>query len=653
MRDLVAREALKTMARDAARLFRELIASGKEIPYEVRGPGEGSPLARYEPLTERFVRDHAGALRELDSFGAACAALEAADLAAPYLEHLGIPVPPEGRARAELCGVVFLCRLWMDSTDFSLDTERLDATVEELEARGEAGGEEIDVVVPLRGLTMPAARLELGPVTIVRADTVDVPPEVRAREVMGASPWEPTFLAVARVVPDASEEGSPTAGEGAGTEAFHRLVTTLRLFKAGGVGLGPYAWVASAASRWRRIATGAGKPRQIGYRLGEGELGELVAFSQALASPETPFGRLGSAREGAIASLGRAISRFEAGLERPLALEALNDNLLALRFVLEGGGPASLGLAMRVAALCAEPGERGPVKTVIERAESLERALWSGEPANGGPVPAETAARLEHLTRSILRDAACGHLGGDLRTTADEILLADGLSVGDGAVEQRGETAEWGAIAAELGAEVRVAKRSDPVANRAPEPEAEEPGIDQPRAGEPEVGEPEIEAAEAAGGVGDDEGSILPPGESEPEPVARLSAEPRIEIVKVSPSERRTEQEPSDPPKEHQMTLQQAQRVEPEPSEAPTTVIEAVPAPADSQYADPASAEGSSDAEGRPRQSPVLRLIEQSRAERAERAERLANLFPRPETEWSVRELGYDRRRRAEVAEVS
>lgn len=101
------------------------------------------------------------------------------------------------------------------------------------------------------------------------------------------------------------------------------------------------------------------------------------------------------------------------------------------------------------------------------------------------------------------------------------------------------------------------------------------------------------------------------------------------------------------------MTLQQAQRVEPEPSEAPTTVIEAVPAPADSQYADPASAEGSSDAEGRPRQSPVLRLIEQSRAERAERAERLANLFPRPETEWSVRELGYDRRRRAEVAEVS
>ena len=58
-------------------------------------------------------------------------------------------------------------------------------------------------------------------------------------------------------------------------------------------------------------------------------------------------------------------------------------------------------------------------------------------------TPAETAAALEDLARAILKDAAAGHLGSDLRATADEILLADGLAVGDGAAEQRGGTTEW------------------------------------------------------------------------------------------------------------------------------------------------------------------------------------------------------------------
>ena len=55
----------------------------------------------------------------------------------------------------------------------------------------------------------------------------------------------------------------------------------------------------------------------------------------------------------------------------------------------------------------------------------------------------ETAAALEELTRAILTDAAVGHLGSDLRTTADEILLADGLAVGEGDARQRGSTTEW------------------------------------------------------------------------------------------------------------------------------------------------------------------------------------------------------------------
>ena len=100
---------------------------------------------------------------------------------------------------------------------------------------------------------------------------------------------------------------------------------------------------------------------------------------------------------------------------------------------------------MRVAALCAEPEHRGEVKAVVDRAIGLERELWSGEPAPGSQAvtPAETAATLEDLARAILKDAAAGHLGSDLRVTADEILLADGLAVGDGAAEQRGGTTEW------------------------------------------------------------------------------------------------------------------------------------------------------------------------------------------------------------------
>ena len=46
----------------------------------------------------------------------------------------------------------------------------------------------------------------------------------------------------------------------------------------------------------------------------------------------------------------------------------------------------------------------------------------------------------------------------------------------------------------------------------------------------------------------------------------------------------------------------------------------------------------------------VAQLLETRPRERPDTADRVAYLFPRPETtEWNVRELSYDRRRRAEV----
>jgi hypothetical protein len=576
MRDLVVDEGLRTMAGEASERLRGLVAEGAEIPYEVIEPGNGSALCRYEPRTEAFVRDNAPQLFELDSFGAACAALEAAELAAGYLEDMGVGVPDDPRRRAELAGVVFLCRLWMNSSDFSLESERLDAAIDELQAIADVGIGEIEVIVPVRGMQMPVPRLELATATIVRSDTVEVPAEAQAGEAVGASPWEPAFLALARI-PD--PDADPEAADAAVVDAFRTLITTLRLFKSGGIGLGPHAWTRLSGDRWRRIATGAGRARPGGYWLAESDLGPLQSFSRALA--EGSFARR-AGRPGLPRALRRSLSRFESGLERNVVIEALNDYLLALRFVLEGGGPAELGLAMRVSALCAEPERRAEVKAIVDRAIGLEHELWSGEPAPGAATPAETAGELEELTRAILKDAACGHLGSDLRSTADEILLADGLAVGEGSVDQRGATAEWDAgeetelideleeldAAMEGSSDAQRTNHSDPEPEPEPEPEPDEP-------------EPEIEFAFV-----------------------------RREAARTAPRD------------EEQMSLP-SQPVEPEQAPPEADLDE---------------------------RSPVLRLIEQTRAERRAHHERVAGLFPRPETtEWTVREIAYDRRRRAEV----
>src|SRR3954453_17064019 len=217
MRDLIVQEALKVMARDASKRLRELVAQGEQLPYDVRGAGAGSPLParaplpQYVPLTERFIRDHGQALSALDSFGAACAAIDSTELASPYLESFGIGVPGDARKRGELAGLVFLCRLWAGSTDFSLDDARLGTAIAELEAGGEIAEDEIEVVVPLRGLQMPVTRLELATATIVRADIVEVPGEAKAAEGSGAAGWEPTFLAATRVSEsDAVDGETPT-----------------------------------------------------------------------------------------------------------------------------------------------------------------------------------------------------------------------------------------------------------------------------------------------------------------------------------------------------------------------------------------------------------------------------------------------------------
>ena len=642
MRDLVLREGLKTMAGDAALLLRDLLASGVEVPYEVRESGAGSPLAEYVPQTSAFIRDNAAQLAALDSYGTTCAALESDGVATSYLEEMGVPVPADSRRRAELAGVVFLCRLWQGSTDFTLDDVRLTETIEELLDCGDVSFGQVEIAVPLRGFQMELEKLELAEATIVRSDTVDVPAEARGSDGMGGAAWEPSFLVVARIDSLDAEDDESDVGIRA-VAAFKRVVTTLRLFKAGGVALGPHAWVKAGGDRWRRVSTGAGRPRPGGYRLADTELGDLAALSRGLAHTSTPFHRMARGESGFGAILARAVSRFEAGLERPVTLEALNDYLLTLRFLLEGGGPASLSMSMRVASLCAEPDDRTAVKAVVDRAIALERELWSGEPALGGNphLPADVAAEVEELARAILRDACLGHLGTELRTTADEILLGDGLRVGEGSgAGDRGETAEWGTA-------IRDAESTDELD---PSFVEESPFTDEGQPFDEPSSDPDPLSSELASlesGLGDvtPEPPQADVDEADAPKFVRAEnlihdhlapgVDPGFEWSEPAPrSEREADREPRFALPERESRPERPRDVrnedgaDPEP-EGEVRILRAVPD-----------------------EGPVAALIADSDHHRKEVASRVSFLFPRPETtEWSVHEVGYDRKRRAEVSD--
>jgi hypothetical protein len=469
VRDLVLTRRLEALADAGGELLRGMVASGEEVPFELTGPGEGSPFAQYTPMSGRFVREHWAQLAELEPFAEACAELERAGVAASYLARLDEPVPPDEGRRAEAAAINFLAGLWEGSADFPLDSERLAAAVADLEGCvSEADDGAAELVVPLLGFHMPTVRLEVGDATIVRADLVEVPDEARRPDGTRRTAWEPLFVAVVKnALPIDDSEG---AGASPGA-ALRDVVRTLRLFKAGGVGLGPYAWARTPGDRWRRLSTGAARPRAGGYRLADSELADLSGFGRTLS---------GAPVSGPVA---RAMSRFEAGLERPALLEALSDYVLSLRHLLEGGGPADVGLGMRAAALLADPDGRPAVKARVERAVALEGELVRGEVPgpHDGPGPLELAAEVEDLTRTLLRDAVSGGLGADLRAAADEALLADGLAAGEGAVEVRGATAEWGAV------EPKPQPCTDPIA---PGGEAEEAiGIDAEDATGPDLQE--------------------------------------------------------------------------------------------------------------------------------------------------------------------
>jgi hypothetical protein len=417
VRDALLNEALRRLAAEAATRFTTLVAGGDQIPFDVAesaGPDEAF-FHSYVPLTARYVREREGELRTLPAFEPAREAVAMAGVAAPYLEQRGESVPAEPGERAARLLTIFLAGLWDGCSEFSLDRERLEEALTVLDAEAGDVDEADIVVVPLVGLQMALPRLQLPHgMQLVRADSFEAPIEAMRSEGMGRAAWEPQFLAIA-------EQGEGADSAAAALSQLGDLISVMRLYKGGGVGLGPHAFAPTGEGRWRRIATGAPAPRDGGYRLSDEEAAQLTELAETLEARPDPAG-----------PLAWAVRRFELGCERPTALEGLSDHLLALRAVLDGQGPVGASLPMRAAALIARGStDRLGARERVEAAMELERAQMSGAASDSA---AGLAGWVEESVRRIMREAALGELGADLNEAADESLIATGLDTGDASI---------------------------------------------------------------------------------------------------------------------------------------------------------------------------------------------------------------------------
>ena len=450
MRDFLLNESVKRLASEAATRLSSMVAMGEEIPFDVAAEsGDDSAFYSYVPMTGRYVAEHGDELRALPSFGPAREATVEAGVAAPYLEARGESVPADPGARAELMLITFFSELWDGSAGFTLDRERLETALATLDAESRDADEAETLLAPVVGLRMSMPRLQLPHgIRIVRADSIEAPVDAMRSEGMGRAAWEPQYLAVA-------EQDSEGGVDGA-LQQLRELISVMRLFKGGGIGLGPYAFAPTGEGCWSRIATGAPATRPGGYRLSETEAEELIAFGTTLEARPDPD-----------TALTWAVGRFEMGCERPTALEGLSDHLLAMRAVLEGHGPVGASLSLRAAALIADESmDRIEAGEKVEAVLGLERAMMNGRPVERA---VELATWTEEGVRGLLRQAALGELGNDLSTVADETLIVEGLAEGD--------------------AQITVSESFEP------EPEIEiEAELDY--APEPEEGEISIEAIE-------------------------------------------------------------------------------------------------------------------------------------------------------------
>ena len=444
------------MAATPPKRLRELVAPGRADPLRRRGGRERLAAAAVHAADRALhPRPAPGAERARLLRRRAAPRSSPPDLAGPYLEELGIAVPAEApqargarRRRLPLPAVGRLDRLL---------ARRGSPDARDRRARGRRRGR--------RGRDRggrPASRAADAGHAARAGDRDDRPRRHRRGARRGAGLGGRRRRRLGAHLPRRDPRQRRRAGRGRRRARAGRR-------RARGRGLPPADHHASPVQGRRRrprartpgparaptagagSPPGAGRPRPGGYRLAEdgarrprGVLADPRLPLDAVRRPAKSERTARRAGAGDLPVRGRARAR--------VVLEALNDYLLALRFLLEGGGPADLGLAMRVAALCAEPEQRG--RDQGDRSTgplALERELWSGEPAPAAmapPTPAETAAAVEELRRAILEGRRLRPPRG--RTCArprTRSCSPTGSPSARARAEQRGGAEEWDAPA--------------------------------------------------------------------------------------------------------------------------------------------------------------------------------------------------------------
>jgi hypothetical protein len=450
MRNPELHDALREFALETAALLSTELDAGEELPYDVvEEPGTGSVLYRYLPLTAEFIAARWDVIVAMPSARRAAEALGTGSEA--YLRLRGLPEADD----AEPALRAMLDRLYEDATDFQFPEDRFERVYSEVERTLYEGTMRTAVVAAVHGLVLESDRVDLGAgLMLARGDRIDAPPE--AVWPLGPGERERATGANAVVALERDVEADSPLPASEARVRFRRLLTAMRLFKPGRVAIAGLGWGRADGGVWAPVPLALGGPgRGEPWTLTTDEEPELRELVELIAA-ERRGGRI-----------VWSLARFEMGCERSTHVDGLSDHLLALRSLLDADDDAGrASLALRLAALCAEERERPGVRVRLEEAFALEHRAMAGGMVDLGAeeeddegrlsVPA-LAVEIEQHVRALIRDVVCGYLEPDLRSVADDILIA-----GDEPIEIRAEDTR---------------DEPDPEPEWEPEPERDHPAV--------------------------------------------------------------------------------------------------------------------------------------------------------------------------------
>jgi hypothetical protein len=407
MHNRALHDSLAAFVEEAAWQLAAEVSGGAEVPFELIEQGRSTaPLYCYRPLTGAFIADRVGELTKLPSHPGAKSQLAGLGGLDDYLRARGVRrIPDNPSRRSDAALQAFLTAVWTDATDFVFEPQRFEAAFEELERCVYEQVTLSQVLALVEGLVIESERVELGGgLSLVRAGALrDAPEELRL------DAW--TTVACVRV--EAGSDEAPVLS--AAGRRLRRLQTALRLWDDAEPAVGPSAWSRTGNGPWVHVPLGTGLRRPLDDCLLEPEEEDPLRAFCALVDRRTPRG----------GELAWALRRFELGCERPTALEALTDWLLAARALFgEPDRPGYDRVAERLAAICAPADQRAAATERLARVIGLERATVAGL-VRAEPDVEALIAGLAACVRAVLRDVLCGHLDPDVRRVADELLVPE------------------------------------------------------------------------------------------------------------------------------------------------------------------------------------------------------------------------------------